>query len=87
MDKDNLNNLWDEFKKTRKYPFPDDMELQDPKDRARAAAFLDHTIENFRFHLTTSAAVSGNKIEWEAKVDAFQVVRESLLGSRLPEGA
>jgi hypothetical protein len=81
----NLNTSWDEFKKNRKHPFPNETLLKDPSDRTRCAEFLDHIIENFRFHLTTPVAIAGNKIEWEAKVDAFQIVRESLLGSRLPE--
>jgi len=78
---------YEEFKKTRKHPFPGSLGLQSPEDRARCSAVLDHIIENFRFHLTTPAAVGSNKAEWENRLAAYQDIRALLLGERLPEEA
>jgi len=56
-------------------------EIKDPADRVRVAQFLDHVIENFQYHLTTSAAIGNNQLDWKARLETFQNVKIALLGT------
>ena len=84
------NTEWDDFNKNRKHPLPTRdachdftyFLFQDEGDRTRCAEFIDHVIENFQFHLTTPVAIGSNRIEWEAKVEMLENIRETFLGKK-----